>query len=305
MNKKIKIASTIKNYSLDEALDDYKKLVEIHPNSNDLNKIIGNKFVDYFMFPYRLNVPCGLKKNITFYEFFKNPYLYLTEKGTTFFNSIISKSIKSGMTKNKAIYDYFRIYICSVASFKPLISKYLYELYKPTTILDFSMGWGGRLVGAMSIPNIKYIGFDTNTDLINPYKKMIDTLNCSNRVKLFFKDSSKEDFSKFNYDMVFTSPPYFKVNKPIENYPNMPEYNNTEDWINKFYKPVMTNAYKHLKSKGAFCINTNADNYNILKIFFGPCKKKINIRNSKPIRSKEDKYKISVSTEYIYIWIKP
>ena len=66
MNKKIKIASTMKNYSLDEALDDYKKLVEIHPNSNDLNKIIGNKFVDYFMFPYRLNVPCGLKKNITF-----------------------------------------------------------------------------------------------------------------------------------------------------------------------------------------------------------------------------------------------
>ena len=53
-----------------------------------------------------------------------------------------------------------------------MISKYLYEIYKPTTILDFSMGWGGRLVAAMTIPNIKYIGFDTNTDLINPYKKI-------------------------------------------------------------------------------------------------------------------------------------
>ena len=157
MNAKIKIASTLKNYSLDEALNDYKNLVEIHPNSNDLNKLIGNKFVDYFMFPYRLNVPCGLKKNITFYEFFKNPYSYLTEKGTKFFNDIISNYIKSGGTKNNAIYEYFRRYICSVSLFKPLISKYLYEIYKPTTILDFSMGWGGRLVAAMTIPNIKYM----------------------------------------------------------------------------------------------------------------------------------------------------
>lgn len=291
-------------------MDDYNKLVEIHPKQNDLNKLIGNRFIDYYMFPYRLNTGCNRFKGVNFYEFNNNPSSYLGEKKIVAFNTYVKEEMSKGISKEKASYKFFGHWVCSVAIFKPIISKYLYEIYKPHTILDITMGWGGRLAGAMSIPNTKYIGYDTNTDLKKPYAEMIKDLNCSNRVKLFFKDSAKADLSKFKYDMVFTSPPYFLKgsNKSIEGYVNMPSYESYDDWSEKFFNPVMTNAYNHMEKGGAFCINTNSTDYQLLKKLFGIPNRKINIRNTASKRDPKEKAeidkKVVKSTEYIYIWIK-
>jgi DNA modification methylase len=133
---------------------------------------------------------------------------------------------------------------------------------------------------------------------------MVKDLNISKRVKLIFKDSSKADLSKFNYDMVFTSPPYYKNNKVLEQYEDMPEYKDNEDWYDKFFYPVFSNAYKNMKVGGHFCINTNIEGYEMLKRFLGKCNKKININNTVAHRFRiEGKFK-NYSKEFIYIWIK-
>jgi hypothetical protein len=60
-------------------------------------------------------------------------------------------------------------------NFPPMIAKALYEKYtehlvdkqKTITIYDPSMGWGGRILGAMTVKddrNIHYVGTDPNTD---------------------------------------------------------------------------------------------------------------------------------------------
>ena len=71
----------------------------------------------------------------------------------------------------------FRISWCQYAvNFPPLTAKYLYEKYtehiskdNPIVVYDPSAGWGGRILGAMSVRNdrdIHYIGTDPNTDHI-------------------------------------------------------------------------------------------------------------------------------------------
>lgn len=305
-----KIANAIKHITKEVALKDFENLVTIHPTQKDLTKLIGNKFINYYMFPYRLDTRCNRRKGVNFYEFYQNPSSYLTKHATTFYN----KSLKHGRSKKNTTkpyksYDFFTNWFCNVVIFKPLVSKYLYQLYKPHTILDISMGWGGRLLGAMSIPEINYIGFDTNIDLKEPYNKMIrdldnisPDLNVKKRVTLFFKDSSKADFSKFHYNMVFTSPPYFikGSNKGIEGYPHVPSYSSYDDWAEKFFNPVMLNAWKHLEKNGVFCINTNSTDFELLKKLLGKPEKKINIKNHKIQASA----KTVVPSEYIYIWKK-
>jgi hypothetical protein len=305
-----KIARTMRPYTQEDALKDYNNLVDIHPKTGDLNKITGNLFINYYMFPYRLDTGCNRKKGVNFYDFYKNTQDYVGPRQLSFINSIANKLMKEGSTKENAYYSYYTRWFCNVAIFKPLIAKYLYEMYKPHTILDISMGWGGRLAGAMSIPNTKYIGFDTNTDLKDPYTKMIKDMNWADRCKLYFSDSAKADFSKFKYDMVFTSPPYFikSGSASYEAYPNMPKYDSYDDWAERFFNPVMTNAYTHLEKGGTFCINTRSTDFELLKKLFGKPVKKINIRNRASVRNPRERAeignKIITSTEFIYIWVK-
>ncbi len=278
MNKtKINLSRKIRFITKEQSLRDLNNLIEIHPTKNDLNKLSGNKFIDYYMFPYRLDVTTSYK-GINFYEFIKSPSKYLGPKKYIYYKEFI---------KTNSPYNFYSLYMSSVSIFKPILSKYIYELYKPSCVLDPTMGWGGRMLGAVILPNIKYVGFDTNTDLIVPYKKMVNDLKVTERVDLFFEDSSKADFSKFNYDMVFTSPPYYNKRKLVEIYQHMPSYKDKEDWYDIFYYPVFNNAYKHMKIGGHFCINTNLEGYDLLKRFLGPCSTKIDIRNKTATRKKK------------------
>jgi hypothetical protein len=190
------------------------------------------------------------------------------------------------------IYDSFRIYQGSISQFKPVIAKYIYNKYDCNSILDPSMGWGGRLLGAI-LCNKKYIGFDTNIFLKEPYKNMINDLSCNDKVNINFMDSAKVDYSLYKYDMVMTSPAYYKK----ERYDNMPIYKNYENWYETFYKPMVLNSYKYLDDKGHFILNIPEKIYNDTIKLLGECHEKVEYIFVK--RHKESKYK-----EYIYVWKK-
>ena len=294
------LVKVIRNITEEQAKQDYSKLVNIHPTENDLNKLIGNKIVDYYTFPQRLSTRSGKRKNMNFYDFYQDPSKWITPHALSLYEKHVSNKIDKGKTKEWSSYDFYTNWIHNPTSFKPIIAKHLYEMYKPKTVLDISMGWGGRLIGAMSIPEIKYIGFDTNIELIDSYQSIVSDLDVADRVTLIFDDSSNADFSKFKYDMVFSSPPYFEKIKPIESYEHMPSYDNYNDWTQRFFNPVMTNAWSYLEEGGYFCINTNYKNYELLHKLFGDPYNKINIRNHKRQASSRTNSK----GEYIYIWKK-
>ena len=89
------------------------------------------------------------------------------------------------------------------------------DKYKPDAIYDPCAGWGERLL-TCAIKNIKYYGYDINTNLKSGYNKLIDHFGLTEQV---FRDDNQANIN--DYDCLFTCPPYYNVevytNKGAEN----------------------------------------------------------------------------------------
>jgi tRNA1(Val) A37 N6-methylase TrmN6 len=296
------IYNSLIRYDLNNVKNDFNKLCNIDISLNNIHRIDGNKVVHYYMKSYELDTKCNSRyKNFNFYMFIENPSVYLSLNSLNCLNNMLN-GITNETDRIYNIHKFYNTYIFQFGIFKPLIAKYLYNKYKPSTVLDFSMGWGGRLIGAMSIPNIKYIGYDTNIDLQEPYNKMINDFEWNNRASLYFEDSSTADFSIHNYDMIFTSPPYYD----LEIYSNMPSYSSFESWVERFLKPVIENSFRYLKNGGYFCINVNKKCYDeIVKILGVETETLLihnetnNIHNTKSSMKNGNIYK-----DKIFVWYK-
>lgn len=104
---------------------------------------------------------------------------------------------------------YFRDFT-TVSIFKPWIASYVYDKYLPNggTVVDPTMGWGGRLIGCIG-RNIKYYGFDLNQNSVDANKSISKFINDNDyKVDTEIKqaDSSIIDFP--DGDLLLTSPPY-------------------------------------------------------------------------------------------------
>ena len=289
---KRKIAKKLKNISEQEAINDFSKLKNINLKQVSNETRIGNKFVDYFTFLQRLETTS--KKGMTYFEFLTDTN-YHDKK-------YIQNLIKSQNDKDKDItlYRVFKLHCGSIGIFKPVTAMEIYNKFKPKSVLDFTMGWGGRLVGACAMDIENYIGIDSNKKLKTPYSnmvKLLEKLNCQTNIKLFFDDALKIDYSKLHYDCVLTSPPYFN----LEIYEGM-QPRTEEDWINNFYIPIFSKTFKHLKKGGHYILNISQEIYKSAALptlgkanIIMPLKKKSLPKNSKLTKD---------YTEFIYVWKK-
>ena len=290
-----RLAGELRDLTLQIAKQDYEKLRTTKCNAINEASLVGNKAMDYFFFSHRLRTKTA--KGISFPDWLKTD-----EYKKPYYQRFIKKATDRGISLIRAKYAAFRLYSGSgtISAFKPIIARKLYCKYNPTTILDFSAGWGGRCLAAMSLDK-NYIGFDTNKTLKSAYAGMLKAFPTDGKISIHFQDSSKVDYSKYDYDMVFTSPPYFKKTKPTERYEKMPEYKDRDDFNERFLFPVVMNTYKHLKSGGTYALNIPIDMYDDVKKVLGKSNSKIPLKIAS--RSKETKqggeYK-----EYIYVWKK-
>lgn len=286
--EKKSIAKSIKNISYEDAIDDFLKLQKYEYKNT--KALVGNKCVDYFTFTERLDTLSN--KGINFYDFLKNIDDY---KEKEYVSRYLTKNKRT--TEIDTIYGCFRIYFGSIGSFFPSVAVRIYKLYNPTTILDPFVGWGGRLVAALS-QGISYIGYDTNADLYPQYKNIITTLlpiteNKNINVNITIKPAETVDYSTLTYDMVFTSPPYYN----IELYTGTDKKNKTE-W-NELYNKVFRETYNNLQPGGTFVLSINNKMYNDICLpLFGEATTVIpyviqqKMKGTKPY------------TESIYVWIK-
>lgn len=276
----------------EDVLDDYKKLVAIGCNPHANLSTIGNDVVNKFTSVERLNT-VGYQ-NISFYDVLYNRKQLQREK---YVQKLIDfyKKHRKGYPEIKVMFRLTNLYFSSVSIFKPLNAMDVYCRFKPKCVLDFTMGWGGRLVGACALNIPKYIGIDYNQNLKSPYTKMCKFLkkHSTTEIDLYFQDALSLDYSKFDYDLVLTSPPYYN----IETYGGNKQ-KTKEDWDEQFYKPIFEMTYKHLKKGGHYCLNIPTEVYDTVVInVLGKCNTKILLPKAK--RSAVEKYH-----EYIYVWAK-
>jgi DNA modification methylase len=109
---------------------------------------------------------------------------------------------------------------------------------------------------------------------------------------MIFEDALTVDYSKLYYDLVFTSPPYYFIQK----YANNAEYANKREMNELFYKPIFTKVYAGLQPGGHFIINVCNEVYQrVLIELFGNADEMYPYKKSQ----RQNKY-----SEMVYVWRK-
>jgi hypothetical protein len=167
-------------------------------------------------------------------------------------------------------------------NFPPLTAKYLYQKYTNhiktqdvINIYDPSAGWGGRLLGALSVDDRKlhYIGTDPNTENFIPelnktrYEYLAEFFNTKipgasnpfwghqNTYDIYrlgsevIHEDKKFQQYKGKLDMVFTSPPYFDRERysddDTQSFKKFPSY---DVWKEGFLYQTLWTAVEYLRN---------------------------------------------------------
>ena len=143
-------------------------------------------------------------------------------------------------------------------SHKPSHIMSMIEMFKAKTVLDFSSGWGDRLIGAMAADVDFYCGVDPNPCLHPNYQKMINFFGKSPK-NFVMIESTIEDAKLPNrkFDLIFTSPPYFDLEIYRENKKQSTKHKQEVEWFNNFFKIALNKVWKYLHDGGIMCININ------------------------------------------------
>lgn len=137
--------------------------------------------------------------------------------------------------------------------FPPYVAAALLRDAKAVHVLDPFAGWGDRLVGAAVAPGVaSYTGIDANAHLKEPYAKMQQILPSQGfRAKVITgKPAEAVNYSKFKYDTVLTSPPYYLR----EQYMDMPEYSSYEDFMDRALVTTFKKVFANLDSGGTMMV---------------------------------------------------
>jgi hypothetical protein len=301
----MELAKRLRTATKEEAIENYQTLKDLP--CSDISKFsrAGLACLDYFFLQHRIKVKTR-RRGLSFLEASKDPNVMKEMNDLS--KRVRGKNLSS-LSPDERLrirYNLFQLYYGSINQFRPAEAKRLYCKFNAKKgILDFSAGWGGRCLAAMSL-GIPYIGIDANTNLKKSYESMIQTVDPDAKVTLLFQPSETVDFSNYTYDLVFTSPPYFT----LEEYEKMPDYGSEEGFLEKFFRPVVLAAWKHLKSPGTMALNMPKEMYDGVKDLLPPLSSRYqlpvmsrhpsNAATGRTIGTKDTKSR----SEGIYVWRK-
>lgn len=295
-NEKREIAKKIKDIRLEDVEENMNKLMKIGKGAHMISERskIGNDVVDYFTFLQRLETKG--KYNVNYFEFLANFDTFREKK----FIQTMLKYYEDIKNKNKTKHEYkvlkevYNICISAINIMRPLNCMEIYTRFNAQKVLNFCAGWGGSMVAASALQLDAWYGVEINTDLKEPYDNMMSYLRTKSDTKLsvHFGDAVDFDYATIEYDTVFSSPPYYF----LEKYANNIGYKSKKDMEEKFYKPTFDKTFKHLKPGGHYIINICKEVYdNVLKKILGEAHEIFPLKKSK----RQNNY-----TEMVYVWRK-
>ena len=182
------------------------------------------------------------------------------------FTRYVRKLLKYGKSPNdmRSVFAFVGAGYCS--NFRPATAKTIYELYGKDNckVLDTSSGFGGRLLGFFTAKNTsEYVGIDPNTaDSCNKFIEFMQMRFGINK-KAYVNRIGSEDFTIENYpqyenyfDISFTSPPYFNIERYSDSdTQSYKKFNTYDAWVDGFYRNTIYNSCNALKLDGTFAIN--------------------------------------------------
>jgi hypothetical protein len=238
----------------------FKNFVPIIENKTIKQCTIGSNFCEYF-FPhiyeasrYDRSSPMSLWNNDDrLKKFIKNRLSY---------SGLNDISIRRGLKLTGG----------GVSNFKSSVAKHVYQTYLPDSGItyDFSAGYGSRLLGFLaSGKRGKYIGVDPLVNTCSGLRNLYDfwAKNIDQDSSIEINNVCAEDFilSNNSVDLAFSCPPYYDLERySADETQSYKRYETYKEWLEKFWKPVVTNCYLGLKNNGYFIyVVNNYLNYNL------------------------------------------
>jgi len=273
-------------------------------------KFCGNKIIYKYQFQNLLNCRRGTKGYRTLEEWFSDDSLKEELWQLTVNINLKDRALYPCATD---VYECHRKCKGAIVPFKSSTAKYVYKLFGAKNVLDPTAGWGGRMLAAMSL-GINYTGIDTNVNMREAYKKMMnigepvdgycdgnilgsyytskDCLNSYDTVEMIWKSCFDVDFRERHYDLVLTSPPYDNM----EIYEHSQLYDKDNRYYEDFLIPLMEKLTR--ETDCPICINISPKIYKTLtgKHKYPKCDKQIDLRQQ---LGKQYKTK---SQDFIYVW---
>lgn len=157
-----------------------------------------------------------------------------------------------------------RKYICS--QFKPNAAKVLYDFYECKNVLDISAGWGDRLCGFFASEHGEhYVGIDPRVENHPIYHTQADFYSKNNgffetekRADFIISPAEDADLTQYenHFDIVFSSPPYFNVERySYDDTQSWVRYKNIDAWNKQFLHKTIANVWPTLKKGGILAVN--------------------------------------------------
>ena len=157
-----------------------------------------------------------------------------------------------------------RKYIC--AQFKPNVAKVLYDKLGSENILDFSAGWGDRLAGFYASETSEYyVGIDPRKEnhpiyeeQAEFYHKHMTVFEVQKKCDFIESPAEEVDFMVYKdfFDTVFTSPPYFNVERySYDETQSWVRHKEINEWNENFLQKTLKNLWCSVKSGGYLLVN--------------------------------------------------
>jgi|UniRef100_A0A6C0IM84 hypothetical protein len=128
------------------------------------------------------------------------------------------------------------------------------KIFTPT------LGWSSYAYGFLESPGVEeYVGTDVIPDvckktkeLCSQYNKVKTTIYCKPSEKLLELKSFRNKYENY-FDVVFFSPPYFKLEQYKSDHQSTENYTTYDEWLEKYWEPTMKLCNFVLKEKGKLC----------------------------------------------------
>jgi SAM-dependent methyltransferase len=167
---------------------------------------------------------------------------------------------------SQAVRNLSRIYYGGrIANFRPTIARSLYSAYSRNrdTVVDFSSGYGGRMLAALSLGR-NYIGIDPARKQVKGLLAMRQDLAGLAPGHATVIHACAEDAMAAvpagSADMVFSSPPFYDLeiysDEPSQSSNRYPTY---DRWRTGFLEAVIDQSWRILRRGGVFAIHVPSE----------------------------------------------
>jgi len=296
------------------SISSIKPMKNIHFNNNEeslYKNIIRNMHWNDIL----KNTKSGIENIPTFLDMLENlytkdiiDYKLLTPSSLYYMNNGRLGSIFSSYYFRASIMNPYLVYSINMS------------VLKGTKIFTPTLGWTSYCYGFLECPNvIEYVGTDVIPSVCKktqnfgteyyPEKKV--DIYCQPSEELL-KNSQFNNKYKNHFDVIFFSPPYFK----LEEYPgkkqSTAQYKSYEEWLNKYWEPTIQLCYKVLEKGGKLCYilsNYGSENigehYDIVQDTTDITKQYFKLKSIQHMYNKEaHNTKHKESNEQIFIFVK-